>query len=102
ARPRARRTTFSRAGASIDDAEVREVARETSPAGVDTVDPRGAGALLGPAVELADRLFFAFREDLHGSVAAIFHPAAEPEALRLALRGRAEVHALDAAPDDQL
>src|SRR6185295_10058459 len=99
--PRARGSAGDGAdAASVRNAKIREVAREASPSRVHAVHPGGRGPLLGPAIELADRVLFALRQDLHGSVSAVLHPTRNPEPSRLSLRRRAKVGALNAAPDD--
>jgi hypothetical protein len=49
----------------LDDAEVSELTGKSSPTGVDSIYPRGAGALLRPTVQLPNTQLLAFGEDFY-------------------------------------
>src|SRR5207244_3891990 len=84
---------------SIADCEVRKAAFGRAPLFVDTLDARQARPAMEPAEQLPQRRLFAFRHELHGALVEVLHPAAEAQPLRLAPRGRAEVHSLHEAVD---
>lgn len=93
---------FRRKARLLLDSEIRELTHVTSPANVDRVDPRRRGAVVGPAHDLFDRVFFAFGHDFHRAVVSVLYPTGHAEPPSLPLGRCTEKDACDAAADDEL
>ena len=66
------------------------------------IDPGRRRAVVGPARQLRDRLFFPFGEHLNAAIGPIFHPTGEAESPGFPLGRRAKEDPLDATADDEV
>src|SRR5262249_53299484 len=100
--PGARAWMTSQSIASVGDAKVWVIARETAPPDVDRVDARRSRAAVSPPDELFDFLFVPLGEHFDGAVRPVLDPSGEAEAPRLALRRCPKIHPLDPSPDVEM